>query len=248
MDRIYPEFPNPYGIYKILKDGQEMYEITETSIKPQKKALMLRFTSRTEHNHSRNSYHTIVIPYIIRWITPDPSSTNIAEVIAEVGCNTYVYIGNTITFFWTKSLIEVHHGYNKYGFVADNKYVYGGFDSKVVSIDRKHIENLIGKSLAAELTSENIMQISNELQTNGDFESVKQEVVHDKNPSKYIPFNVNHFKDIITRAQHNDGSRCAIMGGRQSGGRRKLTYKTHKSIVRRKQTCKWRLRRHFALS
>jgi hypothetical protein len=223
--RIYPEelrFPNRSGIYKIIKDGQEMYEITETSIKPQKKALMLRFTSRTEHNHIRSSYHTIVIPYIIRWFTPDPSSTNIAEVIAEVGCNTYVYIGKNITFFWTKSLIEVHHS----GFVADNKYVYG-FDSKVISIDRKHIEKLIGKSLAAELTYENIMQISNELQANGDFESVKQEVVHDKNSSKYIPFNVNHFKDIITHAQHNDGSRCAIMGGR-----RKLTYK---STVRRKK-------------
>ncbi len=179
----------------------------------------------------------IRIPYTRVWIGNDPENDWVGyEIIAEINCYedvcSYVFIGPTVTFFWTPQPIELYNSYVgnsgvPYGFAATKDYVYGFThteDDQVIVVSRKRIEERLrkktGKSLNDEITEEDMWEVTDEIMQLP-FASVKQETLHDNfNANEYEQFDQKRFQEImestkqVARRRGNYGNTRVALGSR----------------------------------
>jgi hypothetical protein len=160
----------------------------------------------------------ILIPYKRVWIAQDSEYRKDGyEILAEISCYedicSYVFIGPTVTFFWTSQPIEIYHSYVgnsgvPYGFGVTKDYVYSFFSYSdegevIIAVSRKRIEKSLykktGKSLNDNLTNEDLWEVTDEI-TDLPFATVKQETLHDNiSAEEYEPFDQGRFQEIIKK-------------------------------------------------
>ncbi len=161
----------------------------------------------------------IRIPYTRVWIAHDPEYNGDGyEILAEIACHedlcSYVFIGPTVTFFWTSQPIEIYHSYVgnsgvPYGFAATKDYVYGFFsfsnegEWRIIAVSRKRIESRLhkktGKSLNDELTNEDLWEVTDYI-SELPYATVKQETLHANiDAEEYEPFDQGRFQEIMKK-------------------------------------------------
>jgi hypothetical protein len=189
---------------------------------------------------SRYKSSEIRIPYKRVWIAHDPEySKDGYEILAEIACYddlcSYVFIGPTVTFFWTPQPIEIYHSYVgnsgvPYGFAATKDYVYSFFsfsyegEWRIIAVSRKRVENRLriktGKSLNDELTNDDLGEATDEIM-DLPFASVHQETLHANiDADEYEPFDQGQFQEImkktnlLARRRTNYGNTRVALGSR----------------------------------
>ncbi len=169
-------------------------------------------------NTSRFKSSEIRIPYSRVWIAHDPEYDEDGyEILAEISNYEdiwfYVFIGPTVTFFWTPQPIELYKSYVgssgvPYGFAATKDYVFGFThteDDQVIVVSRKRIEKRLhkktGKSLNDELAEEDLWEVTDEIM-HLPFAKVHQETLHDNlNANDFLPFEQGRFQEIMNKAK-----------------------------------------------
>jgi hypothetical protein len=247
----------PEKMYETLGNGGLMYRVFDNTEK--KELRVITPEPLPESNNANNVNHNaeselddwvdepsryksseIHIPYKRVWIAHDPEySQDGYEIIAEIACYddlcSYVFIGPTITFFWTPQPIEIYRSYVgnsgvPYGFAATKDYVYSFFsfsdegEWRIIAVSRKRVENRLGiktgKSLNDELTNDDLGEATDEIM-DLPFATVHQETLHANiDADEYEPFDQEQFQEImkktnlLARRRANYGNTRVALGSK----------------------------------
>ncbi len=218
-EKQYNTLGNGGLMYRVF-DNTEKKELRVITPEPLAESNAANTTSDSELANwvdaSRYKPSEIRIPYKRIWIAHDPDYVEDGfEIIAEIFCYenvcSYIFIGPTVTFFWTPQPIEIYHSYVgnsgvPYGFAATKDYVYGfahdhSEAGQVIVVSRRRIEARIRTSLNAELTQDHMWEAVDEIMKLP-HTTVHQETLHDNfNADEYIPFDQGRFQEIMRNAK-----------------------------------------------
>jgi hypothetical protein len=243
-------------MYDTLGNGGIMYRVFDNTEKKELRVITPEPLSENNLENANNVNHNaeselddwvddpfryksseIRIPYKRVWIAHDPEYSLYGfEILAEIACYedicSYVFIGPTVTFFWTSQPIEIYHSYVEnngvpYGFAATKDYIYGFThteDDQVIVVSRKRIEKRLrkntGKSLNDELEVGDMWEVTDEIMKLP-FATVHQETLHDNfDADDYEPFDQGRFQEImestkqLSRRRSNYGNTAIALGSK----------------------------------